>query len=228
MILIYPMTLRTVTAMLVSIASLGLATSASAAEIARPLFWKTTVRAAPDGPNAGRILAASRSGGPSGFLVVETKEVGSVEWLALRIGKRPNDRIGWVRSDRFEVVPAPGKVVISVARRTMSLFLDDRRVWTTRVIVGKPSTPTPRGLFGIHDYYRVNDDLRPWVIETTAHSEVLMTFLGGPGRVAIHGRHGALKAPWGTAVSNGCIRSPDWALRSIRKHLPPGSPVRVR
>jgi hypothetical protein len=220
--------LRTTTALLVSIAFLGLAASASAAEIARPLFWKTTVASTPDGPSAGRILAASRSGGPSGFLVVRSRKVEGVEWLALRIGKRPNDRIGWVRSDRFEVVPARGKVVISVAKRTMSLFIGDRRAWTVRVIVGKPSTPTPRGLFGIHDYYRVNDDLRPWVIETTAHSEVLKTFLGGPARVAIHGRHGSLMAPWGTAVSNGCIRSPDWALRSIRKHLPPGSPVQVR
>ena len=222
------MNARTITAILVTLASLWTGSAASAAEIARPLFWKTTVSARPDGPGDGRILAAARSGGPSGFLVLKRRDVAGEEWLALRIGRRPNDRVGWVRADRFETSPANNRLLVSVSKRTMTLFLSGRRAWTVRVVVGKPSTPTPRGLFAIHDYYRVRDDLRPWVVELTAHSEVLERFLGGPARVALHGRHGALRAPWGTAVSNGCIRSPDWALRSIRKHMPPGSPVEVR
>jgi hypothetical protein len=222
------MAARTITALLVSFACLGLSASAMAAEIARPLFWKTTVRIKPNGPTDGVILAAARSGGPSGFLVLKTREVEGQEWLALRIGERPNDRVGWVPAFRVEVIEARNRLLVSVVKRTMTLFLNGKAAWKTRVIVGKPSTPTPRGLFAVHDFYRVKDDLRPWVVETTAHSEVLMTFLGGPARVALHGRHGALRAPWGTAVSNGCIRTPDWALRSIRKNLPPGSPIEIR
>jgi hypothetical protein len=219
---------KVLTAFVLSIALLGPASYASADQIARPLFWKTTVRAEPDGQPDGKILAAARSGGPSGFLVLDRREVSDKDWLAVRIGRRPNDRIGWVPAARFEVVEARNRLIVSVAKRKMTLLLNGRPAWKTRVIVGKPSTPTPRGLFAVHDYYRVTDDLRPWVVELTAHSEVLKRFLGGPARVALHGRHGALRAPWGTAVSNGCIRSPDWALRSIRKHLPPGSPIEVR
>ena len=222
------MTARSITALLVAVAFLVNGAAASASEIARPLFWKTAVRTGPAGPVEGRILAAARSGGPSGFLVLNSRELNGRQWLALRIGRRPNDRVGWVPAERFEVTPAGGRLSISVAKRRMTLFLDEKRVWSVRVIVGKPATPTPRGLFAVHDFYRVSDDLRPWVVELTAHSEVLKRFLGGPARVAIHGRHGALRAPWGAAVSNGCIRSPDWALRSIRKHLEPGSPIEIR
>ena len=222
------MPIRSLTAVIATLATLSLGASASASEIARPLFWKTTVREKPNGVADGRILAAARSGGPSGFLVLERRDVAGDEWLALRIGRRPNDRIGWVRAERFELVPADNRLIVSLPKRTMTLMLDGKPAWKVRVIVGKASTPTPRGLFAVHDYYRVRDDLRPWVIETTAHSEVLKRFLGGPARVALHGRHGALRAPWGSAVSNGCIRSPDWALRSVRRHLPPGSPIEVR
>ena len=219
---------KSLIALIVTAALFGPATVASADEIARPIFWKTTIRTKPDGAADGSVLAAARSGGPSGFLVLDRREVSGREWLALRIGRRPNDRVGWVRAERFEVVDARNRLVISVAKRKMTLILNGRSAWSTRVIVGKPSTPTPRGLFAVHDFYRVDDELRPWVVELTAHSEVLKRFQGGPARVALHGRHGTLRAPWGTAVSNGCIRSPDWALRSIRKHLPVGSPVEVR
>ena len=100
------MAARTITALLVSFACLGLSASAMAAEIARPLFWKTTVRIKPNGPTDGVILAAARSGGPSGFLVLKTREVEGQEWLALRIGERPNDRVGWVPAFRVEVIEA--------------------------------------------------------------------------------------------------------------------------
>lgn len=222
------MTTRTITALLASAACLVASSTAQAAEIASPLFWKTAVRSKPDGPAVSRIFAATRSGEHNGFLVLDGREVEGKRWLAVRIGKRPNDRIGWVPARRFEVVPAESRLVISVPERTMTLYLGEKRAWRTLVVVGKPSTPTPRGLFAVHDFYRVDDDLRPWIVETTAHSEVLKRFLGGPARVAIHGRHGALRVPWGIAASNGCIRTPDWALRSIRKHLIPGSPIEIR
>lgn len=222
------MIIRATTALLTPLVCLLLSASASAAEIAHPIYWKTAVRTKPNGPTDGLIRAAARSGGPSGYLVIDKREVAGRQWIALRIAKRPNDRVGWIPADRVELEEARGKIFVSVVNRTMTLLLDDKPVWKTKVVVGKPSTPTPRGLFAIHDFYRVDDDLRPWVIETTAHSEVLDSFLGGPARVALHGRHGALRVPWGIAASNGCVRTPDWALRSIRKLLRPGSPIEIR
>jgi lipoprotein-anchoring transpeptidase ErfK/SrfK len=202
--------------------------AAAAAEIARPLFWKTGTHISPGGATNGLIMASTRSGEPSGFMVLRQVEIGGIGWLLIRIGRRPNNRVAWVPSEKFLVSQIDSKIIISVRARTMTMFSGGRKAWVSPVVVGKSSTPTPLGLFAVHDFYRVKDDLRPGIIETTAHSEALRTFLGGPARVAIHGRHGQLRVPWGSAVSNGCIRAPDWALRSIRKRAPVGTPIEIR
>ncbi|MEX0621048.1 MAG: L,D-transpeptidase, partial [Solirubrobacterales bacterium] len=141
-------------------------------------------------------------------------------WLQIRIGERPNNRAAWVPTEKVLLETIDLKIIISVGNRTMTMFRNGKKAWKPKVVVGKQSTPTPRGLFAVHDFYRATNDLRPWIVETTAHSEVLRTFEGGPGRVAIHGRHGKLRVPWGSAASNGCIRTPDWALRWIRRRAP--------
>lgn len=209
--------------------ALALAGTASAAEIARPVTYKVPFSAEPGGPAEGRIKARTRGGRVAGYLILDQRRVGGEDWVGIRLGnRRPNDRLGWVEEDRITRADARYKVHVSLASRTMALFRGRERVWRTGVVVGTRATPTPRGLFAIHDFYRVRNELRPWQIDLTAHSEVHRTFQGGPGRVAIHGRHGSLAVPWGSRASNGCVRSPDWALRSLRRLVPVGTPVVVR
>jgi lipoprotein-anchoring transpeptidase ErfK/SrfK len=103
------------------------------------------------------------------------------------------------------------------------------------VVVGKPSTPTPRGLFAVVWAIRwhPHDFLGSWVFELTAHSNVLQRFDGGDGTVGIHGRGGAsLSDPLGSARSHGCIRlsnqAIDWVVRRVGANHLPGTPVNVR
>lgn len=207
---------------------LGFAGPANAAKTATPLYWKTSYAAKPGGKARGILKAATHSGAAARFLVVRSRKVSGTRWLGLRLPTRPNRSIGWARATNFTVERARAKLVVSVKYRTLALFINGKRRWKAQVIVGKPSTPTPRGRFALYDRHRVNDDLRPWILETTAHSRKLREFEGGPARIALHGRHGKLMAPWGTAASNGCIRTPNWALRSIRKHVRLGSPIEIR
>lgn len=201
---------------------------AGAAKIVRPLLWKTTTHTSPAGPANGKITALTRSGMTSGFMVLQRTEAEAGQWLLIRIGERPNHRSAWVPADTVRSIRAKTRIVISIANRKMFLIIGGKKAWAAPVVVGKASTPTPRGLFAVHDFYRVKDEMRPWIIETTAHSEALRTFLGGPARVAIHGRRGQLRVPWGSAASNGCIRAPGWALHSIKKRAPVGTPIQVR
>lgn len=220
--------LRAGAAIFVSALLLVAAGAASAADFARPVFFKVPYSAKPGGNPVGRILAETRGGRLAGYLILEQETLRGEDWLGIRIGKRPNDRIGWVEEGDVIRVEARYKIHVSLRSRTMALFRDESRLWRTDVVIGTRATPTPRGVFAIHDLYRVRNELRPWQIELTAHSEVHRTFQGGPGRVALHGRHGSLRVPWGSRASNGCIRSPDWALRSIRRLVPVGTPVVVR
>lgn len=211
----------------IAVALVAVATS-GAREIVRPVVIKVPYSAVPGGERIGKISAETRGGEEAGLLVVEKKRVDRRLWYGVRIAKRPNDRVGWVSADRVYPLYARYLIHVSLSTRTMSLFRDQERLWKTKVVIGAVETPTPIGLFAIHDFYRVDNELRPWVIETTAHSEVHKTFQGGPGRVAIHGRHGSLRVPWGIRASNGCIRAPDWALRSINRLAPVGTPIRIK
>ncbi len=203
------------------------AAQASAWEIVRPVKLKVPYSAEPGGEPIGKVSAETRGGEVAGFLLLTKRPVGGIDWFGVRIGERPNDNVGWIRASQAYTVDARYRIHVSLERRMLAVFRDRDLVWKVRVVVGAPATPTPEGLFAVHDFYRVSDDLRPWVIEMTAHSEVHETYLGGPGRVAFHGRHGSLRVPWGTRASNGCIRTPDWALRSLRQLVPVGTPIRV-
>jgi len=97
-----------------------------------------------------------------------------------------------------------------------------------------PTTPTPAGLFAIAWAvpWHPNDFLGSWVLELTAHSDVLQRFDGGNGTVGIHGRGGSsLLDPLGSSLSHGCIRldngSIDWLVGTVNANWLSGTPVQV-
>jgi len=218
-------------AALAALLAVGLLTAATAdaAEIATPIRAKTpfSLKAGAD-PLKKRLWGSTYLGNPLRLLVLRDQNINGERWLKLRLPERPNNSFAWVREDDVTLSSTPARVEVDVSERRVTLFWGGEEKWSERIIVGAPSTPTPTGQFAIYERYRTGGDLRPWVFETTAHSEALKTFDGGPGRVAMHGRHGGLYAPWGTAVSHGCMRMPDKALERIAKQAPIGAPLRIR
>ena len=70
-------------------------------------------------------------------------------WVQVRLPSRPNDASGWVRANQVILRPTPWRLVVSTAQRTLSAYRRGRLVRRVEVVVGKPSTPTPLGLFSI-------------------------------------------------------------------------------
>jgi lipoprotein-anchoring transpeptidase ErfK/SrfK len=155
-------------------------------------------------------------------------------WLDVRLPWRPNGSAGWINADKIVLAQTPWRIAVSTTRHTLTLFEDGKIVRTVSVVVGKASTPTPEGLFAVWWAipWHPDDFLGSWVLDLTAHSDVLRQFDGGDGTVAIHGRGGAsLADPLGTALSHGCIRvandSIDWLVHTIGATRLPGTPVRI-
>ncbi len=101
-------------------------------------------------------------------------------------------------------------------------------------MIGTAGTPTPTGLFAVASVWRnpPDDFLGAWILPLTAHSDVLKTYDGGDGRVALHGRGGAsLAAPLGSAASHGCVRLANAdisrVVRLIGRTALPGTPVLI-
>lgn len=202
--------------------------TARGAQVVESVFLRLPYAKVAGGKEVRQIKALTPSGLRARFLVVKKRNVSGETWFGIRLPKRPNRALAWVRAEKVNLRRSPARLVLSLKSRRLALFLDGRRVWRTSVVVGRSRTPTPRGLFGLWDRRRVRGDTRPWIFETTAHSRRLRSFNGAPARIAFHGRHGKLDAPWGSASSNGCIRTPNWALRSIRKQAALGTPVEIR
>ncbi|HUA45199.1 MAG TPA: L,D-transpeptidase [Solirubrobacteraceae bacterium] len=155
-------------------------------------------------------------------------------WLRVRLPWRPNGSAGWINAEKVVPQLTPWRIVVSTARRTLTLYRAGKPVRALPVVVGKPSTPTPDGLFAVWWAIRwhPNDFLGSWVLDLTAHSDALLHFDGGTGTVAIHGRGGAsLQDPLGTARSHGCIRlsndAIDWLVQTIGPGRMPGTPVQI-
>jgi lipoprotein-anchoring transpeptidase ErfK/SrfK len=156
-------------------------------------------------------------------------------WVQVRLPWRPNNAAGWVNASNVVLEKTHWRIAVSTADRTLTLLRGGHAVRTISVVVGKPSTPTPLGLFAVAWAipWHPTDFLGAWVLELTAHSDVLQQFDGGDGTVGIHGRGGAsLLDPLGTAASHGCVRlandSIDWLVETIGAARLPGTPVQIR
>ncbi|MEA2192517.1 MAG: hypothetical protein QOI73_2638, partial [Solirubrobacteraceae bacterium] len=61
---------------------------------------------------------------------------------------------------------------------------------------------------------------------TSARSNVLQEFAGGPGQIGIHGVQNLGGTP-GTAVSHGCVRLQNNSIRWLIGRIRPGVPVTI-
>jgi len=178
------------------------------------------------------IRPTTEWGTPNELLVLdERKDARGETWLRVEFDHRPNGYARWIESRFAYLSVDPWSITVSRAQRTISVYrYGVRRRWD-HVVVGKPSTPTPGGLFAI-----ASELLQPspseftgsWILPITAHSNVLQEFEGGPGQIAIHGRGGSsFLNPLGTAASHGCIRIENWLVDWIAARVPVGTPVDV-
>lgn len=197
---------------------------------ARPLDGEALpVHATPGGEPTNHIDALTPTGSAAALLVVGAQTIEGVDWLQVRLPIRPNDATGWVEKSRVDLRPTEYRVVVDLSERMLRLYRGRTVVLRTSVVIGKDQTPTPRGLFALWQTVRVGaQPTGPYELHITAHSTVLTTFKGGPGRVAIHGMQGDLRVPVGSAASNGCIRVPTGPLMRLVRQLPPGAPILIR
>lgn len=191
------------------------------------LVVATQVRTAPAAGTVLQRLDPSRM--PASLLVVSERTVAGARYLHVVVSRRGR-RDGWIRADHAELAYQPYMVELDRGARVLQLYRAGRRVLRSRVVIGAAATPTPVGLFAVHQTVTngPSDPLGPATIQLTALSEVLHEFEGGPGRIAIHGMRGSLVAPLGSRVSHGCVRIPNRPVQTLARLLPAGAPVRIR
>jgi lipoprotein-anchoring transpeptidase ErfK/SrfK len=222
-----------------TVAVLAPATGASAAQGDERLSdertetrWATPVDtdAVKSEPRAGartvaRLRFRNEDRLPEVYLALVSREVGGEEWVKIRVPRRPNGTTGWVRRDslgQLNLVRAFLKIDRGTLRAT--LYRGGRKIWSSRVGVGAPSTPTPAGRFWIRSKLRgMGGVYGPYAFGTSAYS-VLSDWPGG-GVVGIHGTNQPGLIPG--RPSHGCVRLPNAKVRRLARLMPIGTPVRI-
>jgi lipoprotein-anchoring transpeptidase ErfK/SrfK len=173
---------------------------------------------------AWRPVTAQRTTLP----VVGHATIDGARWLRVMLPGRPNGRTGWIAQQGTAPATTGWHVVVAVADRRVLVYRHGALIRSFAAVVGKPSTPTPRGRFFVEETVLLprGSPGAPFALALSARSNVLQEFEGGPGQVAIHGVANVGGTP-GTAASHGCIRLADRAIRWLAARVSPGVPVTI-
>ena len=131
------------------------------------------------------------------------------------------DLLGKLRENR-------DRLVVSRGRLRATLFRKGRRIWSARVGIGKPGTPTPAGSFYVRERLRLGRGGGPYgsfAFGTSAYSPGLSDWPGG-GVVGVHGTDKPGLIPG--RVSHGCVRLRNGDINKLRRLMGLGTPVLIR
>lgn len=148
-------------------------------------------------------------------------------WYRVRLPIRPNGATGWVRARSVAVGTVDTEIVIHVRARRLQLLRGGRVIFESRISTGAADMPTPLGRFYVKERLIPADPNGPWgpaALGTSAYSPVLRRWVEG-GPVGIHGTDDPTAI--GRAVSHGCIRLPNAAMRRLYALTPAGTPILI-
>lgn len=158
----------------------------------------------------------------------EARGPGGGNWLRVRLPTRPNGATGWIPASAGRLRTTQWRIVVHRAVRRADVYLGAKRRASFRVVVGKPSTPTPLGSFFVVEEVRLAPGVAegPWALPISGYSNVLQTYAGGRGEIGLHGTVG-LDEPLGSASSHGCVRFAPRAISWLAARVDAGTPVTV-
>jgi L,D-transpeptidase catalytic domain len=173
-----------------------------------------------------KLRLVTEDGRPELYVALrKTTDLAGQEWVQLRLPMRPNGTTGWVKREAlgsFHTVRTFLQVNRSLLRAT--LYRRGRAVWTSRIGVGAPGSPTPAGRFYVREKLTSfgGGFYGPVAFATSAYAAVSDWPFGVVG---IHGTSQPELIPG--RISHGCMRVPNPAIQRLAALMPIGTPVHI-
>ena len=178
----------------------------------------------PADPNTSLRLIKGRSvAGPVALMAVGA----AGDFVRVAIPLRPNGTLGWVRKSDVTLLRSTFRVQIDLSTNIMTVFDRDQVLIRASVATGTGGTPTPSGLFFMKELVpqAPGGALGPYALGLSGFSNVLFSFGGGEGVIAIHGTNAPGKL--GARVSHGCVRVDNGTITKMARLLPLGTPIEI-
>lgn len=158
---------------------------------------------------------------PTAFLVINE----SPGWFQVLLPVKPNGTSGWVKAGDVQMTTTNRYLRVTVSQFRLDQYVDGHWQNGVRVALGKPSTPTPTGLFYIWASEAVDSaPYTPGIFALSGFApQPIPGFLG-----ATLGLHGWTDASViGTRASNGCVRVASRDMDPLLHSLILGTPVDI-
>ena len=184
-----------------------------------------TLHASPGGASIVDVGDRTEFGSPMTFGVIGR----SGPWLAVVSSRLSNHRVGWIRSDAVRVNRTALTMTVTLSSRSLVVRRNGRLVERATVGIGRPSSPTPTGVFAVTDKLdgrRYGAYYGCCILALSAHQPFLPAGWRGGDRIAIHGPDEPSSI--GAAASAGCLHVADGPLRSLMRTIPLGTRVVIR
>jgi lipoprotein-anchoring transpeptidase ErfK/SrfK len=161
------------------------------------------------------------------FLV--TDQTSRPGWLNVLLPIRPNGSSGWIKASDVTLGSSDYEIKVELAAHKLTLLKLGQPVLESAVVIGSDNTPTPPGKFYVTDpldlHNNSNAGYGVFALGISGYSDVLTSFKGGPGQLAVHGTNNPEQV--GQNISNGCVRVPNDIIEQIAAQAPLGTPVTI-
>jgi hypothetical protein len=180
-----------------------------------------------DSATVAKLHFRTEDGFPEVYLVLRRLITpGGRIWLKIAVPMRPNGTTGWVVRDALGPLRhVTTWLVVDKRALRVSFFAEGRSVWQAPVGIGKPSTPTPSGLFWVREEFVLPDQAfyGPYAFGTSAYANI--SDWPGGGVVGLHGTDAPQLIPG--RPSHGCIRLRNRDILWLAQHVPVGTPIAI-
>ena len=190
------------------------------ASIGRP----HSLHASPGGRRIGSLRPKTSFGSPTFVLVRRVRH----HWLGVVTTAAGNNRVGWIRAAGVSLGRDGWRLHAVLARHALYVLHDGRQVRRMTIATGKPTAPTPTGLFAVTDRLTTGDPGGPYgccILALSATAPHHISDWDGGNRIAIHSTPESDSI--GYSVSHGCMRLSLADGQWLIDHIPLGTPARI-
>jgi lipoprotein-anchoring transpeptidase ErfK/SrfK len=148
--------------------------------------------------------------------------------ILVQLPIRPNGLTGYINAADITIKTYDYAIQVDLSDRKLTLYKAGAVVFSDKVAIGAPKTPTPLGSFYLTELAKVTNkgsEYGTYAFGLSAFSDTITRFKGRSGQIGLHGTNKPKDI--GKNVSHGCIRLNNTSVTKLANLVPQGTPIDI-